>query len=174
MLEEVLGTRRSPIRSLLLALCLVCVAHGSHAQELTGYVVKIADGDTLTVLVDREQVRVRLAEIDTPERGQPWASQARQALAAKVFNRDVRVVVIDMDRYGRTVGRVYVGDRDVCRELVAEGHAWVFRRYNRDKSLLNDEAKARASRRGLWGLSEEPVPPWDWRRATSSANSTEN
>lgn len=155
--------------ALLIALCLAYLAHASHARELTGYVVRIADGDTLTVLIDRQQVRVRLAEIDTPERGQPWASQARQALAAKVFNRDVRVVVVDVDRYGRTVGRVYVGAHDICRELVAEGHAWVFRRYNRGKSLLNDEAEARASRRGLWGLGGEPVPPWEWRRHAEGA-----
>ena len=147
----------------LIALCVACVVYAGRPTELVGYVIKIADGDTLTILVDRQQMRIRLAEIDTPERGQPWGNRAKKALAAKVFNRTVRVVVVDVDRYGRTVGRVWAGDHDICREMVAEGHAWVYRRYNRDRSLLDDEADAQYQGLGLWGLAEEPVAPWEWR-----------
>jgi endonuclease YncB( thermonuclease family) len=77
------------------------------SDQLSGKVVGITDGDTLTVLVDRKPVKVRLAEIDTPERGQPWASKAKQALSTKVYGQVVRVEVSDTDRYGRTVGHVY-------------------------------------------------------------------
>ena len=139
-------------------------------------VVAVADGDTVTVL-DRErraQSRVRLSAIDTPERGQPWGTRARQALADKVFRRDVRVSPEGEDRYGRVLGRLYVGNRDVNREMVREGHAWVYRRYSLDAGLLEDERVAREGRRGLWSLPDsETVPPWDWRRGARRPSSRE-
>ena len=146
------------------------VAHGDPCDSvfcLDVVVVGVADGDTVTVLDGerRAQSRVRLSEIDTPERGQPWGTRARQALADKVFRRDVRIAPQGEDRYGRVLGRLYVGDRDVNREMVREGHAWVYRRYSLDAGLLEDERVAREARRGLWSLPEsETVPPWEWRR----------
>ncbi|MBO1081667.1 thermonuclease family protein [Roseomonas haemaphysalidis] len=147
-----------------LVLCLL-TSTPTLAEELRGRVVAIADGDTLTLLVDRRQVKVRLAEIDTPEARQPWGTRARQALGALAARQDARVVVMDVDRYGRTVGRVYVNGVDVNAELVRGGHAWVYRQYLRDRSLLPLEAEARAARCGLWSLPErDQVPPWAWRR----------
>ena len=141
-------------------------AHGSCVQ---GTIVGIADGDTVTLLVDeaggKRQRRVRLTDIDTPERAQPWGSRARQALADKVFRRAVRVASGGEDRYGRLLGRIYLGGRDINREMVREGHAWVYRRYSSDHSLLQDEDAARTRRVGLWSLPDaERVPPWEWRR----------
>ena len=114
-------------------------------KNLYGKVVRIADGDTFTLLVDRTQYRIRLGEIDTPESGQPWGTKAKQALAEKVHRNSVKVEVTDLDRYGRLIGKVWLGGRDINRELVREGHAWVFRRYFDDRSLLGDERKAKAS-----------------------------
>ena len=136
---------------------------------VAGTVVGISDGDTLTLLVNdagqRAQKRVRLTEIDTPERAQPWGARARQALADKVFRRDVRVAATGEDRYGRVLGRIYLGERDVNRELVREGHAWVYRRYSSDIWLLDDERRAREAQLGLWSLPRaQQVPPWEWRR----------
>ncbi|HWX50526.1 MAG TPA: thermonuclease family protein [Roseomonas sp.] len=72
---------------------------------------------------------------------------------------------MDTDRYGRTVGRVWVGGTDVNAEMVRRGAAWVHRRYSRDPALLVLEQEAQQARRGLWALPEaERVPPWDWRR----------
>ena len=132
-------------------------------------VVGIADGDTVTVLGDfsgtREQKRLRLTEIDTPERGQPWGTRARQALANKVFQRQVRVASEGEDRYGRLLGRIYVDDRDINREMVQEGHAWVYRQYSSDIGLLEDERLARQQRAGIWSLPDtDRMPPWEWRR----------
>jgi endonuclease YncB( thermonuclease family) len=129
-------------------------------------VVAVADGDTLTLLTPaREQVKIRLAEIDTPETGQPYGTKAKQLLSDLAFSKEARVVVTDTDRYGRAVGRLHVGTTDVNAEMVRRGAAWVYRRYNRDPSLLRFEAEARAARRGLWALPEgERVPPWEWRR----------
>ena len=145
---------------LLLLALLPAVSVG---ETLLGRVVAVADGDTLTLLTsNREQVRIRLAEIDTPERRQPWGSRARQALANAVLQKEIRVEVVDVDRYDRVVGRIWLGNRDVNRELVAEGHAWVYRQYMTDRSLLDDEAAARSASRGLWGDSR-PIPPWEYR-----------
>ena len=132
-------------------------------------VIGVADGDTVTVLGDfsgtREQKRLRLTEIDTPERGQPWSARARQALANKVFQRQVRIASEGEDRYGRLLGRIYFGDRDINREMILEGHAWVYRQYSSDIFLLEDERLARERKAGLWSLPDaERVPPWEWRR----------
>ena len=135
------------------------------AETLSGYVVGITDGDTLTLLVDRTQHKIRLAEIDTPERGQPWGTSARQALADKVFQKDVVVEVVDIDRYDRLVGKIWLGTRDINREMVSEGHAWAYRQYLNDQSLLKDEAKAKEQGIGLWSVAG-PVAPWEWRRGT--------
>ena len=148
----------------LLLLTLFGVA-AAEATEYTGKVVAIADGDTLTLLVNRQQLKIRLAEIDTPERGQPYGSKAKEALSQLAFGKRVRVVATDHDRYGRIVGRVYIGDTDVNAELVRQGAAWVYRQYAKDPGLFALEAEARKAKRGLWGLPEaERVPPWEWRR----------
>lgn len=153
------------LRLLLAALALSTLTVAS-AADLQGRVVGVTDGDTLTLLTaDKRQVKVRLAEIDTPESGQPYGKKARQALANLVQGRQARVDVADTDRYGRSIARVWVGGVDINRQLVADGAAWVYRQYNRDASLLAVEAEARAARRGLWALSEtERQAPWEWRR----------
>ena len=131
-------------------------------------VMAVADGDTVTVLrqtaAGLRQVRIRLTEIDAPERGQPWSARARQALADKVFGQTVRVLASGEDRYGRLLARLQIDGRDVNREMVREGHAWVYRRYATE-NWLPDEAAARESSLGLWSLSVgASVPPWEWRR----------
>ena len=159
------------LRGLTIVLIAAFVQVQATAREIACRVVAIADGDTLTVLTQtQQQVRVRLAEIDTPEAAQPYGSRARQELSELAFGKDVQVAVRDTDRYGRTVGRVSAGGQDVNAEMVRRGAAWVYRQYSRDAALLAVEAEARAARRGLWALPEaQRVPPWEWR-ATSAAN----
>lgn len=148
-----------------------------HAQEVSetagqaavisfsGKVVGVTDGDTIAVLVDNREAKIRFAEIDAPEKGQPWGGRSKQTLSDLVFGRDVRVQQMDVDRWGRIVGRVFVDNRDVNREMVAVGAAWVFRRYLTDTSLIEVEARAKRERVGLWSMPEaQTVAPWDWRR----------
>ena len=123
----------------ILALLLLLFPLSVEAETLVGKVVGVTDGDTITVLVAERPVKVRLAEIDTPERKQPWGSRAKQALSSKVFRENVEVRVLNIDRYGRTVGHVWIGDRNINREMIREGHAWVYRRYLDDKTLIDDE-----------------------------------
>ena len=146
-------------------LLLVFASGIASAVTYTGKVIKVVDGDTIHVLYEGKPLKVRLSEIDTPERAQPWYQRAREALAGKVAGEVVSVQEVDWDRYGRLVGKVWLDGRDVNRELVAEGHAWVYRTYLRDLTLLDDEDSARAAGRGLWALPDaERTPPWEWRR----------
>ena len=150
-------------------ICFLWWSFAAAAESLTGEVVSISDGDTLTLLTPaKEQKRIRLAEIDTPEKKQPYGTKARETLADLVFREQVRVDVADVDRYGRIVGRVFRA-RDglaVNAEMIRAGAAWVYRQYNKDKSLLKIEEDAKAAKRGLWSLPEaQRTAPWEWRRA---------
>jgi len=140
------------------------------AQEHIGQVVGISDGDTLTILDNRkQQIKVRLAEIDTPESSQPYGKRAKQVLSGLVHGKTVTVKVQDIDRYGRTVGRVYVGDIDVNAEMVKLGAAWVYRKYAKDQGLYALENQAKQNKAGLWSLPEaEQVPPWEWRKSNTA------
>lgn len=132
---------------------------------LTGRVVRVADGDTLSIL-DRNntQHKIRLHGIDTPEREQRYGRAAWDALEAMVDGKTVSVVVLGEDQYGRTDGTVYLGDRNINLAMVAGGHAWWYRYYAPHNRLLAaTEEKARKERLGLWA-QPDPVPPWDWRR----------
>jgi endonuclease YncB( thermonuclease family) len=153
------------ISRLSFPLFVLLFAHVAIAAQITGRVVGIADGDTLTMLdATRQQTKIRLAEIDAPESHQPFGSRAKQALSALVFGRDVQVIVVNTDRYGRTVGRVYVGTLDVNAEMVRLGAAWVYPKYNRDPALPLLEQAARRAQLGLWALPDgERAPPWEWR-----------
>ena len=126
---------------LLLTTCLLTAQN-----NLEGKVVRIADGDTLTVLVDRQQVRVRLSAIDAPEKGQDFSQRSRQALADFVFDKDVRVVTHGKGRYGRVIGNVFVGDKLVNEIMVREGWAWNFVKYSKSPRLAELEREARARR----------------------------
>ena len=150
----------------ILALVLMSLTSQVTASEVTGRVVAIADGDTLTLLTDAKvQVKIRLAEIDAPESGQPYGNKSKEELSSLVFGKDVRVAIQTTDRYGRTVGRPQVDGIDVCEEMVRLGAAWVYRQYVQDQHLFRIEDEARAAKRGIWGLSEsQNVPPWEWRR----------
>lgn len=156
------------LASILLALLLLAspVAEASAYAEISGRVVGVTDGDTIRLLTpDNQQVKVRLAEIDAPEKDQPYGMKAKQALAALCFSKNVRAVVVDHDRYGRTVARLYVGGTDINAAMVRQGAAWVYLKYLHDRSLLAVEQGARAAKRGLWALQDDQrLPPWEWRK----------
>lgn len=133
--------------------------------DLSGRVVRVADGDTVSVLdADNRQYKIRLFGIDTPEQDQPYGTSARRALASLVNDEHVGVVVVETDDYGRLVGTLYHESRDVNAAMVAGGHAWWYQHYApHERHLAEAEQEARAQGRGLWA-GQHPVPPWDWRR----------
>jgi endonuclease YncB( thermonuclease family) len=143
---------------------------GKPHYEIAGKVVKITDGDTLTILdASTAQHKIWLAGIDAPEKGQPFGTKARENLAGKVFGQAVRVEVIDVDRYQREVGRIFFGDRFVNMEMVRDGFAWRYVTYDKPGEFTAAEADAREHRRGLWA-DKDPEPPWEWRREKRAAS----
>jgi endonuclease YncB( thermonuclease family) len=141
-------------------------ASRAEPRVLNGRVVGITDGDTLTLLVDLEEVRIRLAQIDAPEMDQPYGKQAKAALSTLAFRKQARVEVVDIDRYGRTVGEIFADGIDVNREMVREGHAWAYTKYSHTTEIVDHESSARAAKKGLWALPEsQREPPWLWRHA---------
>lgn len=145
------------------AIFLLALISTAQAAHRTGRVVGVKDGDTLAVLVEGREVRVRLAEIDAPEKKQPFGMVSRASLSLLTFGRTVTLEAQDTDRYGRTVARVYVGETDICLEQVRRGMAWAYRKYLRDDRLLLAEEAARTRGVGLWSVGD-PIPPWAWRK----------
>lgn len=142
------------------------------ASEYQAKIVSVYDGDTATALTaDNKQVKIRFDQIDTPERQQPFGNAARQALADKIFGKVVTIKVNDVDRYGRTVAEVFLGDRNINLEMVSDGFAWAYLAYVRDKRYIRAEASAREAKRGLWALQADQImAPWEWRRAQRNAS----
>ena len=140
------------------------------AEEFSGKVVGVSDGDTITVLQNRTPIKVRLHGIDCPEIGQDFGSRAKAFTSELVFGQVVKVVPRDTDRYGRTVADIILADgRILNHELVRAGLAWWYRKYAPDIGTLAElEAAARDAKRGLWS-QPNPVPPWEWRKTKGEA-----
>jgi endonuclease YncB( thermonuclease family) len=152
---------------------LVCLAAtlgllpGTAFADFIGRVINVHDGDTLTVLVDHQQIRVRLDSIDAPELGQPFGRASKQSLSKLCMARQARVEERGKDRYGRTIGRVFCGTVDANTEQVRKGMAWVFVKYTRKGSPLYQlQTEARLQRIGLWADQQRPISPWEWRART--------
>jgi micrococcal nuclease len=143
---------------LLIALSL-SLASTAHAYE----VISIADGDTMTVLVNRSPVKIRLANIDAPEKNQPFGQRSKQSLSKLCWGKNAEFVTQSIDRYRRSVAIVFCDGTMVNKAQVAAGMAWVYPKYNKDPSLPTLEQSARLARLGLWAEGS-PVPPWDWRK----------
>lgn len=149
---------------------MLCAAASPAAADLPCKVVGVSDGDTITALCQgNEQVKVRLAEIDAPEKAQPFGAKSKQSLSDLCFGKQARIYPLGRDRYGRTIGRIYCftpgvkTEIDANAEQVRRGLAWVYDRYVTDPDLYPLQDAARAERRGLWADSA-PTPPWEWRK----------
>lgn len=169
--QRTIGTGTGFLIIILFIIGIVVFAN-ANAQTLEGRVIGISDGDTITVLDSgKRQHKIRLAEIDAPESHQAFGSVSRQALSDMIFGKNVRVDVQTTDRYGREVGRIYLGDLDVNAEQVKTGMAWVYTQYAKDPALKPLEQAARQSRAGLWA-DANPTPPWEFRRTPDGQKST--
>lgn len=146
-----------------LALMLFLVRSAA-AADFYAKVMNVHDGDTLTVLLDHHQVRIRLVEIDAPELAQAFGRRSRDSLAGMCAGVSARVADHGHDRYGRTLARVTCGELDASAEQVRRGMAWVFVRYApKGSPLYQVQTQARLERRGLWS-DAHPMAPWEWRR----------
>ena len=132
-------------------------------EMFEGLVVGVHDGDTVTLLLEgNHQIKVRLAQIDAPELDQAFGQQSKQSLSEMVFNKTIKVEKETIDKYGRTVGTLFVNDLDANKEQIKRGMAWAYRKYLHDQSLLSLEEAARQAKVGLWA-DANPMAPWDYR-----------
>ncbi|EIN3662836.1 thermonuclease family protein [Yersinia rohdei] len=134
--------------------------------NISGEVIRIIDGDTVEVLVNKKPLRIRLADIDAPESKQPFGQRSRQSLADLIFRHQVVIADKGTDRYNRTLGTIYTtGNFNVNAEQVRRGMAWAYRYHERptNAAMLTLEIEAKAARRGLWGDSSA-IEPWKWRK----------
>lgn len=150
------------IKSKLLLLSFVFIFGCTHAQ-LVGKVVSIADGDTFTMLIDKEQVKIRLQGVDCPEKGQDFGNVAKEFLSGYVFSKVVTVKKIGTDRYGRTIGMVTIDGANVNEKLLEAGLAWHYKKYDHNPAWAALETEAKKDKKGLWSIPN-PVPPWDYRK----------
>lgn len=144
------------------------------AATLSGEVVSVSDGDTVTVLdASKMQHKVRLAGIDAPEKRQAFGDRSRQNLAALVFRKQVVVDWEKTDRYGRIIGVIAVEQLDAGLEQIRAGLAWHYKQYEKEQPPRSRTAYAaaedtsRKARIGIWS-QPEPIPPWDYRKSSRS------
>ncbi len=150
---------------------LLLASFDASAEILHGRVIGVTDGDTVTILTsEKQQHKIRLAGIDTPERKQPFGQRAKDSLSNMIYGKAVAVEWYKTDHYGRIIGKILSGNEDVNLKQVEFGHAWWYRKYAHEQSASDQELYkrtedgAKRAGRGLWRESN-PVPPWDWRKA---------
>jgi micrococcal nuclease len=131
--------------------------------QLKGKVVSIADGDTFTMLVKKNQIRVRLHGIDCPEKTQDYGMVAKKYLSDLIFGKEVIVIKKGIDRYGRTIGMVTIDGASVNESLLREGLAWHYTYYDKNVRWAKLEANAKEAKKGLW-IKRNAIPPWDFRK----------
>ena len=156
--------------NLVLLTLLVTFLSILRAESVMGRCVGITDGDTATVLLlGNRQEKIRFWGIDAPESSQDFGQVARKKLSELIFNKEVRVDITGRDKYGRSIGKVYVGPLYTNLEMVRCGLAWHYVQYAPDDMDLADAEKdARVKKIGLWQHSS-PTAPWQWRRGGSAA-----
>ena len=155
----------------------------AQAATITGKVVGVSDGDTITVLdASKTQFKIRLEGIDAPEKAQPFGQKSKEHLSDLVFGKQVVVESNKTDKYGRTVGKVLINGKDANLEQLRSGFAWHYKEYQKEQSAsdrvayANAETNAQNSKSGLW-RDPKPMPPWDWRHGgkdepTAESNSS--
>jgi len=147
----------------------------ANKETIYARVVGISDGDTITVLAEgNKRMKIRLQGIDAPERSQAFGMRSRQNLAKLIFGKNVQIKSHGLDKYSRTLGVILIEDQDINEQMVKDGFAWFYRRYEKD--LTSDQAsryeqaeiEAKENQRGLW-VDTNPTPPWDYRKKSKSS-----
>lgn len=134
-------------------------------------VVGILDGDTITCLNNKKNYRIRLVNIDAPEKNQAYGQRAKAYLAGMIFHRDVTLQKSGTDRYGRTLATVYLQGQDINLKMVQAGYAWAYRSHPMPAVYRGAELAARTQRLGLW-QDPHPVYPGDFRHQPPAPGSS--
>ncbi|MDP3113817.1 MAG: thermonuclease family protein [Candidatus Cloacimonadaceae bacterium] len=151
------------MRKLMLLLAILMIGY-LYAKQITGKVIAVQDGDTITVLKGKISYRIRLDGIDCPEKSQPYGNRAKQFTSDMVFGKKVKIIFLSKDRYGRYLGVVHAPNGMILNhKLLKAGLAWHYKQYNKEKLLSEMERTARSNGVGLWA-DKNPIPPWEFRR----------
>lgn len=149
---------------ILISLVFFTALSACSSEKNTCRVVGVSDGDTLTCLArGNKPIKVRLAEIDAPEKKQAFGQKSKRALSDMVYKQQVHLETRGQDRYQRTLAIVYYQNKNINLEMVKRGMAWAYKQYSRDPIYLQEQEKARARRVGLWA-DRNPIEPSQWRR----------
>ncbi len=133
--------------------------------SMSGKVIKVADGDTITIQTsNNEKIKIRLYGIDAPEKKQEYGIKSLDVLKKLSYGKTVDVEVKEKDRYGRTVGIVFLKGEEVNLKMIETGNAWYYKKYAKEQINYADaEAEARKNKLGLWN-SDKQMPPWEYRK----------
>ncbi len=147
----------------LICATLLGVSAWAQAGEFTAKVIAVLDGDTILVMRGAAPVKLRLAEIDAPEKAQPYGGASQQSLAEMVMGKSIRVISRAVDDYGRTVADLSIDEINVNYEQVRRGMAWETSRYHSNKELVALQREAQQAKRGLWAETDA-IAPAQWRK----------
>jgi micrococcal nuclease len=136
-------------------------------STLTAKVVGVKDGDTVVVLDSlNNQTTLRLAEVDCPEKSQPFGTKAKQFTSDQIYLKTIKYIVTDKDRYGRSIAKIYydTDNKYLSAEIIKAGMGWHYKRYSTSKELATFEDNAKKNKIGLW-IDNNPINPSDWRNS---------
>jgi micrococcal nuclease len=129
-----------------------------------GKIVRIKDGDTVVLLdADNNQITLRLAEVDCPESKQPFGKKAKEFTSNEVGSKMVNYKIIDTDRYGRYIAKIYYDNKYLSEEIIKYGYGWHYKKYSKSKKLSDLEMNARNKKIGLWS-DKNPIEPYLFRK----------
>lgn len=134
--------------------------------SLTVFAIEITyfyDGDTVKINDNGLEYKLRLTDIDAPERNQAYGLKSRRALMQLCNNASVQVQIMGVDKYQRKLGKLDCNKQDVSFYMLQNGYAWFYHQYSNDSALELAEVEARDNKRGLWNAKQQ-TPPWVWRK----------
>lgn len=153
---------------LLIGVMLASLSVSATADDWSGKVVGVHDGDTVTIMHAGKGIKIRLVEIDAPELNQSFGANSKQSLSDLCFSKEAKVNDQGTDKYGRTLGRINCAGIDANLEQAKRGMAWFYVQYGKDPAIKSAEEKAKADETGLWSETD-PMPPWDFRHGGGKA-----
>ncbi len=150
--------------SILTILFFLCASWAFAQECIEGKVIRVADGDTFTLLVDGNQIRVRIYGIDAPEVGQAYSQKSRLFLSGMIAGKCVLAIVKEFDRYGRAIAKVETDEiDDVGLQMIHAGYAWHYSYFDKSQEYTEAEQDARDHKAGLWE-DKNPINPYEYRK----------
>jgi micrococcal nuclease len=149
---------------------LLFVSLDAFALPVISYVY---DGDTVKISENNIEYKLRLTDIDAPEKAQSYGLKSRRALMKLCLKANIQAVLSGTDKYQRRLGKLTCNGQDASLFMVKNGHAWFNNRYSMNGKLFNAEQEARKSKLGLW-QDKNPISPWVWRKQQWRKNHPHN